>query len=86
MSGPAAEKRWKELQEFVAQPALASFFGQNVTGVRVNVEATLGRKHHQDFTEMIDRWMDEASQAALDGRPERARYIDYMARRATGQA
>lgn len=37
--------------------------------------------YRRDLTAIRDRWQDEASTAALNGNPNRARYLEDMARR-----
>lgn len=39
------------------------------------------RKHVIDMETLIDEWLEEASQAAVEGNPEKAGYIHHMAKR-----
>jgi hypothetical protein len=39
------------------------------------------KRAQRDTERLREQWQDEASEAALAGRPERAGYIEHMARR-----
>lgn len=77
--------RWQRLRADVrkAGPMLAAFH-RSTRPHGTASQRTLGALAERDRAELAEKWADEVAEAALEGNPKRAGYIEHMTRRVLG--